>query len=120
MFPMLRVLVILASGIALSCSDGSHAQADADPGFRRFTGKPTAALVKRQEIAVLVDALAVGQIESLDVEVGAGIAKFRPIREKATAEELLALVGHESPVVRGYMGRHLAKRGPVPVEAFTA
>lgn len=86
------------------------------PAKKRDVGplEPTRALVKRPDVAALVDALAeMKAIESS--HVGAAGAKseaftrFERVRDAATEDEIVALLHHESPVVRGYMAQHVAR-----------
>jgi hypothetical protein len=126
---MKRALLVLASVLALSCGQKGEKKETPTPdrpgSMARFSGKTTADLVKRPEVAALVDALAAEKvIESSHVGFGGAASdvfkKFQAIAEKATPDELAALVEHESPVVRGYVGEHLARKGPIRVEALAA
>ncbi|GMV41875.1 MAG: hypothetical protein AMXMBFR64_35910 [Myxococcales bacterium] len=82
---------------------------------------PTATLVKRAEVAALVDALAVEKkIESSHVGAAGApsaiYAKWEAVEKAASSEELQALLRHERPVVRAYAARHLV-RGATPLAA---
>ena len=118
MRPLLALLACAA--LTVSCKgrgqvtkEDVHAHAP-----KPFPGKATRKLVARPEVATLVDALAAERsVESSAVGAAgapSGVyAKFAALAAKATPDELAALSQHESPVVRGYVGRHLATRGPV-------
>jgi hypothetical protein len=79
-----------------------------------FHGQSTAELIRRREVAALVDALAAEDTISSAAVGAAGhpspvYKEFQAIVAKATTAELVALLAHESPVVRGYVGEHIAR-----------
>ncbi|MBI4957628.1 MAG: HEAT repeat domain-containing protein [Myxococcales bacterium] len=72
---------------------------------------PTGKLVARSDLAAKVDALAAASgIESSHIGAAGAPSKVWPLWDAvlgaAKPEELVALLGHESPVVRGYVARH--------------
>jgi hypothetical protein len=110
---MKRAALALAALLACSC----HDKASSTRKAASFSGKPTAALGLRPEVASLVDALAVEKTkESSHIGPGgtpsAVFEKFSSVVAKATPAELGALLQHQSPVVRAYAGDHLARQAP--------
>jgi hypothetical protein len=88
-----------------------------------LAGKPTAELVKRPEVAALVDVLAAEKrVESSHIGAAGApsrvYAKYRALVTTANAEEIVALLGHQSPVVRTYMARHVASELSAQVRAL--
>lgn len=79
----------------------------------------TSALISRPEVAAAVDALAaMDSIESSHVGAGGVASKVWPawdvLVKVATDEELLALLRHEAPSVRGYTAQHLVRNRTNP------
>lgn len=88
-----------------------------------FPGKPTSALIQRAEVAALVDALAKEKtLESSHIGAGGSpsqvYAKFVAIEKAATEAEMIALLQHESPLVRGYVAQHVARDAPARMDAL--
>jgi hypothetical protein len=88
-----------------------------------FAGKPTSALVKRPNIAALVDALAAEKrVESSHVGAAGAPSdaykKYRALVKQANADEVAALLQHESPVVRTYLAQHVASELPDHLRAL--
>lgn len=95
--------------VPLGQDDASRAPGPVDAGAER-----TPLPIARAELAARVDALArMSRVESSHIGA-AGTASpawaaFDAVVQTATPSELRALVHHESPVVRGYVGQHLAR-----------
>lgn len=75
---------------------------------------PTTDLVQRADLAALVDALAAERaVESSHIGAAGApsaiYARWEAVQKAATAEELRALLRHQSPVVRGYVAQHLVR-----------
>lgn len=120
----LGILVAVASGCGASDTARSArvddvrqgtVKQDAPAAKKREVGplEPTRVLVRRPELAVLVDALAeMKSIESSHVGYAGtksvAFTRFEQVRDAATEQEIVALLHHESPVVRGYMAQHVA------------
>ena len=84
---------------------------------------PTAELIKDPELAARVEALArERQVESEHVGYGgvdsASYARFAAVLEKAQGPQELALLRHESPIVRAYVANDVAQRHPRDARAL--
>lgn len=82
-----------------------------------MTFQPTRALLQDEALSTLVDALAhYDRIESSHVGFAGApsevYAAFQKVQERASREELLSLLRHESPVVRGYIVQHIISKTP--------
>ncbi|MBK6513149.1 MAG: hypothetical protein IPM79_07065 [Polyangiaceae bacterium] len=134
--PLAALLVVTALS-ALGCSGGTSGVAPsaesarapepqgsspAQPGPApaspapgpKLTFEPTAALIKQAALAALVDDLAKeGTLESSHIGAGGAPSmvykKFEALLAAAKDADLLALLRHDSPVVRGYVAQHLAR-----------
>jgi HEAT repeat protein len=90
---------------------GASPATAAGPSHRTYL--PTKALISDAKLARLVDVLARSQ--SLDSpaigvagEASSTYLLFDRVVHAATRQQVLALLRHESPIVRGYMARHVA------------
>jgi hypothetical protein len=84
---------------------------------------PTTQLVKDPELASRVDALArERQVESEHVGYGgaesASYARFAAVLDKASGQQELVLLKHESPIVRAYVANDIAQRHPRDARAL--
>lgn len=111
--------------LLLSCSDKSKRDAPLPPSGSSFSGKSTAALVQRPEVAALVDDLA--REETLESShIGAAgapssaYAKFIALQAKATEAELASLLNHQNAVVRGYAAQYVADHLPSHMGALVS
>lgn len=133
----MRAWATLLSAVALSACGGrggdrpvASAEASGAPSAERppaapFPGKRTADLVGRAEVAALVDALAAEKrVESSHVGAGgtpSGVyARYAALAKAATDAELVALLEHESAVVRAYVARHVAAHLPAGFQPLVA
>src|SRR6185503_11328602 len=83
----------------------------------------TADLIKDPDLAARVDALArERQVESEHVGYAgassASYARFAAVLEKAPGAQELALLRHESPIVRAYVANDVAQRHPRDARAL--
>lgn len=92
-----------------------------------FAGKQTAELALRKEVAEAALALAQAPtqaFESRTIGVGGALsdtyARFETLRGRANEAELIALLEHESAVVRAYVGVHVATKVPAGLLALVA
>lgn len=99
----------------------------APPATPSTTFRGTAALVARPEIQRFVDELAATGLMaskrvSYDGHPSAEYALYEQLRAAATDSEMVALVLHESPVVRSYAAQHVIERdlGLASVEPLIA
>lgn len=121
-------ILLVAAGLALgACSrdrgephvviegwNGALTASSSTPGEveMELEWEPTMSLVGRGEVQAAVDKLAgFGRIESAKISSGGTPSEvyeaFRELVEVASAEELEALLRHESGAVRGYMMQHI-------------
>lgn len=85
------------------------------PPVARTDLRKTAELVQRAEVQKLVDELAAvekfaSEHVSYDGHPSTEYATFARLRQRATDAEMLALLAHESPVVRSYAAQHAIER----------
>jgi len=121
-------MAVVVCLVAAACGNKAGPEPGPDPSSTAvskgppFAGKPTSALVQRAEVATLVDDLAKEkQIESSHIGAGGSpsqvYAKFVAITKAATEAEMVALLQHESPIVRGYVAEHVAEKLPARLDS---
>ncbi len=122
MFRRFAVLVLtFVAACAAGCAprEASPPQAATPPPVASIVPLPafatTEALVARPEVRELVDELAAtsrfaSEHVSYDGHTSEEFKAFQRVRAVATEVEMIALLGHTSPVVRAYAAEHVIER----------
>ena len=124
--PRLQVILLLVgSSAALGCTGrgrAARAQTSAAVEVRRMSFLPTSQLIADPALAALVEQLApASRIESAHIGYAGSPSEvhalFTRISKAATAQQLVALLRHDSAVVRGYAAEHVVANFPTELAA---